>query len=410
MSSHFKHAAIAFLAQESLETAYQLTRFDAAAWASNLKWLDEAGLALYLADAMQRAGAFRLLPDAVQARFTRNLADTRSRLAWLFGEFAKLVALFDSLRKPYLVHKGFSLVPEYCRDALLRTQADLDFQILKEDAALFSCRLASAGYAMVLDADGEMAFESAPHKLARLADLYKPKDSVRIELHFTDAAEDRARCFDESTKIEWKHLYGIRFPVLDPVEQFLHQAAHTVQHIRAGWIRPSSLYEIFHFVARQPVEPQFWQSVAARCAQDSTCAADCAFTFALLRVCFSPDLPSHAVLPAAEHTDLWVRHFGQEFLLADFPGTKLQYLLSGERHAGRPAVPGMRMRTFFPVAKAFERGIAALNALARTAQPNSHEVRYFIARIAYHVRANLRLYAARKRWRRELLRRRFTPA
>ena len=405
MSDTFKLAVVEFLGSPSAVTADRVCRFAEAVWRAHYRWLDQSGVALYVAHALQRIDSFVLLPEEVQKRLLQNQSDSVRRAEGLFAEFARIVSAFQKTGRPFVVHKGFALVPEYCEHAALRTQCDFDLQILKRDLAAFTSALNVLGYHKVLQDDDESVFETSPEAVLELLTIYKPRPSFRAELHYGDVGFNHVGELPLDMPVVSKCLNGVTFPSVDIVDQFMHQAGHTFQHFRIGWIRLSSLYEVLTFVRGAGENTDLWATVQRRCEAHPEIARNVAFTFCLLECCFG--LPSgnafeQLLQRLGRASKVWIQNFGREFLLADFPGTKLQLLLAKDPNERVEAVGGYSLHKFVPVRKAIQRGLAAMRMLVRNRNTNSREVRYIRGRFMFHARENVRFLVARRKWIRAL--------
>ena len=115
-------------------------------WRPTLLWLDHAGLALYLLRRLQSLKATDILPPSILRRFEDNRAQNRRRLDDMVDQFATINKGFYRAGVNLAVIKGFSLTPEFCPDASLRTPSDLDYLIDKQSLPLARRVLEEAGY------------------------------------------------------------------------------------------------------------------------------------------------------------------------------------------------------------------------------------------------------------------------
>ena len=112
MRDSFKNAVVEYLACPSGATGKRLCTTHKRDWSRMFRWMDEAGITLYLADSLQRTGWFASLPAEVQSRMSTNLNDSRLRARAMNAEFLRLVTAFQKLPSTFAAHKGIALVPE----------------------------------------------------------------------------------------------------------------------------------------------------------------------------------------------------------------------------------------------------------------------------------------------------------
>src|ERR1700733_3758695 len=161
-----------------------LRRFTAADWRRTFRWLDRGGLTLYLLRCLHHLGATELLPPAILARFERNAADNRKRLDHIANEFASVNQKFHRTGVRFAVIKGFSLVPAFCPDAVLRAPADLDYLVDGESLPVAQRALEEAGYRLQRFSDTEFKFgRPSPRIPTPSDDPYSPETEPLIELH-----------------------------------------------------------------------------------------------------------------------------------------------------------------------------------------------------------------------------------
>jgi hypothetical protein len=404
----FKHAVLDFLGAQSHATAAVLARFREREWTRSYRWLDENGIALYLADRLKQVDRFRNLPPAVQGRLAQNLRDSRLRAQQLFEEFSRVVRAFSDTGARFIVHKGFALVPEYCPDATLRTQVDMDFQIGGEGKRLFSDVLASLGYRQVRVLDGELTFDTRPDHTPSIADIYKPRSSFRVELHFDGSDINHIKAMPAAKSIENKTLSGLTFPVLNKAETFLHQAAHITQHFRCGWVRLSMLYEFRHFLQTNADDVEFWNAIR----HDWQCEPvrnNLAYALALVECSFGRDGRTKQEIGMAglpPNAKLWMNNCGRKYLVARYPGSKLQLLLGANGLAeNRSVLPGCRpgFRRFVPWRSAIDKIAAVFRAAADNGAP-SRELAWVRYLLMHHLRTNTQYVVHKIAWRRALRR------
>jgi len=394
-----------FLAAPSAATAKDLDRHGRIDWWRTYSWLDTSGVALYFAQAIKDIGATDVLPRSVHDRLEQNLADSRNASNVMFIEFCRINAAFGSTAAPYAVHKGFSLVPDYCPDPSLRTQVDFDFQVCPEHVTVFAEVLRSLGYHPITNSRGEERFETIPGHIPHLRDIYRPKTSFRTELHFgQSSAEDTSELLKHG-RCRVKYLNGASFPVLPQFDEFLDQTNHIIRHSGGGWIRTSCLLEMSYFIRKQREDSHFWANLKERCATDGTARYAVGLALGLMLATFpAPDLaPAGQFVEAlSPEVQLWVRCCGRKFALAKFPGTKLHLLLDQATAKDLNEWRRSARRRLFPIKKPAQVGIAIDQSLAARVKAAYVQTRWEIGRVNFHVVQSCRLWCEYRKWRHAL--------
>jgi len=164
-----------------------LRSFNPQEWMATLPWLDESGLALYFLHRLEELKATDQIPAEIHSPLHRNAADNRERLNAMAAEFSALNECFQSAGIRFAVLKGFSMVPDYCPDASLRTQADFDYLVAPESVEQADRALRNASY--IRKGRGERQHSAYFHSRRPLRlpssenDLYSAHLPRRAELH-----------------------------------------------------------------------------------------------------------------------------------------------------------------------------------------------------------------------------------
>src|SRR5579885_941187 len=98
-------------------------------WARTLRWMDDAGLALYFLQRLKERNATEFVPQRVIEQLESNLSLNQQRTSDLWQKFRTINARFLAAGIPFVVLKGFSLAPQFCPSAALRHQGDLDYLV-----------------------------------------------------------------------------------------------------------------------------------------------------------------------------------------------------------------------------------------------------------------------------------------
>lgn len=380
-----------------------LQAFSAPRWARSLHWLDASGLALYFLDRLKALEIQDAIPEPILDQLEQRYADNRQRTESMFGEFSRLNAAFVAAQLRYVNLKGFTLAPEYCPDLSLRYQMDCDFLVDKRDAATYSEILTGLGYALIAANDRVMEFKTDVGHTPVVADLYKPRPQRSVELHLSsDQRSDlHLELLERARLIQFGEC---SYPALSVEDMFLAQAQHIFRHVRSEWIRISWLLEFKQFMMSRRSDANFWQSIRTVIERDKDSALALGAATRLAGSAFGElpvdQLAGSAVGQLPSPVALWLEHFGDSVLFADFPGSKL-YLILEQAMERNGASPMSRRRLFptrlpAPIVAAPPRGfVQQLLAFASKAS-------YFFFRLRFHIFATTHYFIESWRWKRLL--------
>jgi hypothetical protein len=331
-----------------------LVELSDAEWRKLLNICDLAHLTLSLAQLPSRG-----FPAWVVERLQRNVADNTLRAKCVQALYTEAAAALERARVPHLVIKGFTLSPDYVRDARFRVQNDLDFYVPPHHIDTAVAALQSLGYSSALDCHCELA-DHVP-SLVRpggewKGNMYDPDLALGIELHFCLWNSANSRISLPEVEFFWRRRVQRRFGAfsfwsLGDVDQFGYFALHVLRDVFAGdWIAHHVL-ELATFLDRRACDTAFWsrwQKLHSPHLRQIEAVA-----FLIAHTWFSARLSEEvrdeiAALPAA--LTRWVESLGGcpleasyrktregrllQFLLADSWDSKLHAL----RHALLPSV------------------------------------------------------------------------
>jgi hypothetical protein len=297
-------------------------------WERTVHWLDGSGLTLYLLERMRSIGATELLPAPVLARFEKNLGDNRRRLDYMAAEFGSLNEKFARAGVNYAAIKGFSLVPAYCPDAVLRAPSDLDYLVDKPSLPVAQRVLEEAGYQLQRFSDMEFKFGRPSSRIPTVSDdpyLRETEPLVELHLAFWNRKANRVQLnepefrLDQVIEHDWKELC---FPVLKPEDAFLLQILHVFQHTLEGWVKLCWLLEIGYFLRARLCDDQFWDRVDVRMWEVPYLAEFAATVTGLAERVFAASMPpiaakwTQCIRPA---TRLWLENYGRRWAIEDHP-------------------------------------------------------------------------------------------
>ena len=395
----------------------RIARFGERDWKTSYRWLDDSGLVLYFLHRLTELQAENVLPACVRDRFKDNLEKNRLRVAEMAKEFGALTGGFEEAGVQYVAEKGFTLVPEYCSDAGLRLQLDLDFLVSRATVEQAQAVIRSIGYFQA-EASGppdrpwEIGFRAGQlRRPTGNEDYYRPPDQRSVELHFDLWESDREgveegspeEVFGRSVSRSWN---GIPYRALGDEDALIQKALHTFKDIKGCWCRPSLFLEIASFLRNRSVDDTFWARFRDRVGDRAMLADSVNFTFSMALNLLGGTVPAGGWTnqPPNPALSLWVQRYGSDWALADYPGSKLPLLLYPQFIQSRSLCRKALTTKLFP------RRSPGLLAFTETPQPWSlgaarrRRWGILVGRANYHGVELLRLCWHYPRWRRALSR------
>lgn len=406
------------VSRDPLENLAHLGKFSEHDWDHTYSWLDDGGLALHLLDRLKRAGSEDLLPAAVRAKLRRRLASNRQRLCEMRQEFARLNSYLDEVRIDYAVLKGFSLVPDYCPDAVLRSQYDYDYLVHPRSLAKAQRVLRAEGFSSIrqslYEPAGVTRFVSQPSGLPfSHQDHYSREIPRAVELHLSlwepnremIAIEAPLGALDRKRLITWE---GLRFPVLADEDVLVFQSLHAFHHLLDYWCRLSCFLEIAYCVARRRSDPSFWNRFLSRLSGCTVLPDAVSLVFSMARMLFEapvpPGVPQGTSAQRSRNLDLWIQRHGKDWALASYPGSKLSLFVHREfvddSRSWRTVKWG-RLLPFHRPARVSSARDATVRSACQAAWSQCH---FALARVAFHTRAALGYAWHAHAWNRTLYR------
>lgn len=296
-------------------------------WKQALHWLDVSGLAFYFLDRLEQQELSDIVPATVLARLRQKLADNTERSASMMDEWIELHRSFHGAGLSCATLKGFSLYPFSVPRPELRSQLDLDFLVAEDDAPEARRILEDRGYCLHAISGRSWEFKrSAPTRIT-LDDLYKTSSRRSVELHL----ESSIAVSPLLRRIEWRGFRDVAIPTLCPVDLFLGQGLHLFKHVCSSCLRAAHLIEFRRHVLERYDDLAFWNELQRLAEADPRSPIGLGVVTLLIARLMGPFAPEALtrwtvgrVPPAAR---LWIDTYGHDFILSDFPGTKLYLLL-----------------------------------------------------------------------------------
>jgi Uncharacterised nucleotidyltransferase len=382
----------------------KLATFQLKEWESSYHWLDANGLALYFRNMVCKNKLESCLPCEMLARLDRNYSDNQSRLAHHLVEFRAVNQRLQDAGIRFANLKGFTLEPDYCPDLSLRYQCDLDFIVRRTDGGLCRAVLEQLGYRLTCEESDTLEFKPPEDSIPHIADLYKPRKTQALEVHFgaptrqLDLEED---CLDRTI---WVNRFGITFPCLSEPDMFFSLIFHLYRHLLGEWIRLSWFYELYCYLQQHASDAVFWRSVLDRAEADRDAARALALVMAFSKQAFSALLPESLVIFCSTNLGrsarLWISHYGPEMLFSDFPGNKLYLLLLREISTNQDEWQELSRKRLLPLHSP-ARALFG-KSWAERVRYIPGNARYSLSRARFHAREGFRYLKEQRRWKRRI--------
>jgi hypothetical protein len=387
----------------------KLSALDQQAWSRSYYWLDASGMALYLLRSLELSGVEDALPAAVLARLRQNSVDNKARSADLFEEFLSINQAFLTAGVSFCNLKGFTLSPDSCPDPSLRCQLDLDFLI--DGSQIDLCReiLSQRGYTLCGETKNVREFKAGPSTLTDIRDHYKARPQRSLELHFACSADsERTPSRDERLdRLATRTWDGLSLPVLSSADQFIGQALHLFGHLCGPCTRLAWFLEYRRHRLLRANDTTFWEQVREQSQAHPHAATAIGLATVLSNRLFGagnvPQVDSWTVDSLSPTVRLWADLFGEQAVLADFPGTKL-YLLLKEQLASEADVWKQEKRKgLLPLRPAPRISVPAPgDNFAKRMGAHLNQLRFILFRLRFHSTQGLAYAFAQRRWKRHL--------
>jgi hypothetical protein len=393
----------------------ELPKASAREWRGALSWLDLSGLTLYFLQRLHADRALYRVPSGIGAELDDRQRENEVRVAAMREPFAAVNRGFEEARVRYAVLKGFSLVPEYCTDPSLRTQADFDYLIGESSLERAQHVLLEQGYVLKKRTGDEFSFWIPSAEATTCRQQYDPRTPWSVELHIS-AWDQRflrmpglvtERFLEKVIVKEWNSL---RFYCLAPPEMFLALVLHGFKHILDGWIKASWLLEIGRFLC-QHNGAAFWKDVCGLVEREPSLIEGIGIVCQLSSDIFAAPLPpivehwSREMRPAAR---VWLKTYSRDLMFEKLPRLEMSFFSPAKLvfflQAQYLSDPKIRRATernlLFPWRRLRSFSQAPAKLPMTTMQRAARKVRRLVFFLFYHLGANCRYWWELPRWRR----------
>lgn len=308
--------------------ADRLAHFAGAKWDRAIDWLRDTGIALYFFQRLKDTNSTGVLPPKALARLEANYELNKQRIACMASAFSLLNQNFTKAGVRYAVVKGFSLVPDFCADACLRVQSDLDYLIDEGSFEKAEAIVKQAGYSWTHRVGHEVMYSPSSLRKARSAeDQFRPDVVHTVELHLGIVDTEHDLPLGErpfaSQSVKSSTWNGSTFNVLQEEEAFLLQVRHAFIHLVNYWPRLSWIFEIGCFLKSKVNDRTFWARLDQAMGDNAVLRDVVVVVAELSAKIFHTPLSStlcdwsETLRPGAR---VWIKNYAREWILAAAPG------------------------------------------------------------------------------------------
>ncbi len=290
-----------------------------------LRWLDESGLALYLAQRLQHHGLWVDIDPALQNALDNRVQANRRRTELLLSEFERVNAALQSSGVPFVFLKGFTLTDEFCPEPWLRHQSDIDVLVSPRSVAPSIKVLSALGYQIEPEeGSGEMCLAIRSKHIPSADDfIYDPPHHRHLEIHKAfyepvcgvslDVGANWAECITQ------RQIGNVQYPSLDLPHRFVLQVLHVFRHL-SGWARLAWLYEIAYFTKRFEQDVELWRDIDSLVSNEKVRNA-CGVVCSIVSEAFATDFPEPVqqnwIGSLSKGQSAWIKSHAEGWMFAD---------------------------------------------------------------------------------------------
>ena len=396
-----KEAIVASFANPGNGAVEGLRTFSDADWKSVLWWLDISGLAIYFLAQSLEMGDGRVLPGWVSEDLAQRFAKNRIRIAALRAEACEVAGCLEDGGIRYALLKGMTLTPDAVPDSALRSQADLDFLVARQNTSQAIHSIQHLGYRLQAVSGDTMEFRAGETIVPEAGNMYSVRTPRALELHLLAETDGQSSLL---TRRLWRVFDDTPVAVLSPPDILVQQAKHLVKHLCGEYTRLAWVLEFWRHVWAKCGDGVYWHAAEQVAAAEKN--GDLAMGMALWAAKeFFGKMPiemprqwSAEALPAP--VLLWLKRYARTLLMGDAIGSKLYALLRREMPRGREQERSTREILFPRYLPAPIMRPRPQERLAERLERYAVEMDFFFRRLEFHVVEGVRFGIEAPRWRR----------
>lgn len=303
-------------------------KFSPQEWKHALQSIEDAGLIFYFLQKLKDTHAVEAVPPLILSRLERNFAGNQLRIDEMARRFDAINRKFNDAGVQYTVIKGFSLIPQFCPNAALRHQADLDYLVDDQSLPQASRVLIEAGYCpQISRSRKESIFVIPGGEAPRSDEQYSPKAPHAVELH-TDIWDSEMHRLPPIPSLSFllrartQRWNGYTFPAQSDEDAFLLQVLHACHHVFTQWIRLSCLFEIAYFLHRRASDTHFWSGIERRVGDNAIFREFVVIVAEVAARLFAAPVPqliqnwNTGIRPGPR---TWIEHYARDWALSGLP-------------------------------------------------------------------------------------------
>lgn len=398
-------------AQHVPEAVYEdMKQFDSTAWQGTMWWLSASGLPHYFLARLQHSGRENVLPPVIHAAMSGNFLSNQQRVDTMSQEFEILTRRMCDAGVNYAAVRGFELAPEYCSNLWLRTWYTHEYVVSAEQLGRASEVVEQSGYPLRQSGSrGELYF-AAPEMQppSKIEDAYSGAFPRMVVLH-SQMWDRHGTGIDASApknllqRVVTRRSHGMSFQTLADDDLLAVTLMESFARVLNYWCKLSWLLEISHFLRVRLCDDAFWESFYARITDCGKLAEIADFVFSLCASIFEenvPDAVRYRISRLSPPLALWIRHYGKQWGIAEYPGSKLSLLVQQELISDRTKWKRLERRRLFPISKGQMNSSSSATSPKR--EKSKPKISRMIDRIRFHGPATYEYLRELPRWKRLL--------
>jgi hypothetical protein len=398
----------------------RLATFSRQDWQRVLDWLDQSGLALWFWHRLKELGAPDAVPPEIGERLDRLITDHSLRVVSMAEEFDSINRIFERAGVEYAVLKGFALIPEYARDARLRTAYDFDYLLPPDSMERADQPLRNGGYIHRHEDEGHSLrytrSASTPRPFPQRDYLYSPALQRAVELHNRLWEPELLMVplplpNDFLARKRLRDWQGLQFYSLAEEDELIFQVLHAFRHILTNWCRLCVFLEIAQFLESRGSDSAFWKRFYERIRNIPPLPEMVGVVFSLAARLFGATVPTvidTEIMRTLRHPlALWVYRYGCDSALANLADNKYTLFLHREFVPDAATWRKVRRRRLLPLQRPNRGARASSPKVSARLATGWRQASYIGRRLLHHSIAAVRYLWESRRWERM---RRISPA